>query len=62
MAADGSDAEQLGSDGGFDPRDCSATAAVYYAKETDRGLFRLDLATGEERRVSGTPVLEHGYA
>ena len=52
MALDGSNAQQIGRDGGFDPRQLGDEAAVYYAKETDRGLFRLDLATGEERRVS----------
>lgn len=52
MAVDGSDARQVGRDGGFDPRQVGDEPAVYYAKETDRGLFRLDLATGEERRVS----------
>jgi len=52
MAANGRDARQVGQNGGFDPRQVGSEEAVYYAKETDRGLFRLDLATGEERRVS----------
>lgn len=52
MSAKGGDAVQVGHDGGFDPRQLGDEAALYYAKETDRGLFRLDLGTGEERRVS----------
>ena len=52
MAADGSQAEQLSQAGGYDPRDWLGDGGIYYAKESDRGLFRLDLATREETRVS----------
>jgi WD40-like Beta Propeller Repeat len=52
MDADGANAEQLSTDGGYDPRDWLGDGAIYYSKETDRGLFRLDLATRKEQRVS----------
>jgi Tol biopolymer transport system component/DNA-binding winged helix-turn-helix (wHTH) protein len=52
MRPDGSEAEQLSKSGGFDPRDPLGDGALYYVKETDRGLFRLDLDSREERRVS----------
>jgi Tol biopolymer transport system component len=52
MRADRSEAEQLTREGGFDPRDYGDADGVYYAKETSRGLFRLDLATRAEQRVS----------
>ncbi len=52
MRADGSDAGQLSRAGGYDPRDWLGDGAIYYAKESDRGLFRLDLGTREETRVS----------
>lgn len=52
MDADGANAEQLTTAGGFDPRDWLGDGAIYYTKETDRGLFKLDLATRKEQRVS----------
>ena len=52
MDADGANAEQLSTDGGYDPRDWLGDGAIYYSKETDRGLFKLDLATRKEQRVS----------
>jgi Tol biopolymer transport system component/DNA-binding winged helix-turn-helix (wHTH) protein len=52
MRPDGTEAEQLSRTGGFDPRDFLGDGAVYYTKETDPGLFRLDLGTREEQRVS----------
>lgn len=52
MAADGSGAEQLGQRGGFDPRDFLGDGAIYFTRETEAGLFRLDLATKAETRVS----------
>ena len=52
MAPDGTGAEQLGSNGGFDPRDADGDGAIYYVKETSPGLYRLDLDSREEKRVS----------
>jgi dipeptidyl aminopeptidase/acylaminoacyl peptidase len=52
MAPDGSAAEALSETGGYDPRDWLGDGGVYYVKETSPGLFRLDLATRQERRVS----------
>lgn len=52
MAADGSGAEQLGEHGGFDPRDFLGDGSLYFTRETSRGLFRLDLETRAETRVS----------
>jgi Tol biopolymer transport system component/DNA-binding winged helix-turn-helix (wHTH) protein len=46
------EAEQLTRAGGFDPRDFRDPAGIYYTKETTRGLWRLDLATRQEKRVS----------
>src|SRR5436190_1886980 len=52
MAPDGSAAEALSTSGGFDPRDWNGDGGIYYVKETSPGLFRLDLASREEKRVS----------
>lgn len=52
MNADGSSKAVVSSSAGFDPRDFIGDGSLYYVKETDTGLFRLDLATGQERRVS----------
>lgn len=52
MDADGANAGQLSTEGGYDPRDWLGDGAIYYTKETDRGLFRLELATRAETRVS----------
>jgi dipeptidyl aminopeptidase/acylaminoacyl peptidase len=52
MAPDGSAAEVLGKSGGFDPRDFNGDGSIFYVKETSPGLFRLDLATRVEKRVS----------
>jgi Tol biopolymer transport system component/DNA-binding winged helix-turn-helix (wHTH) protein len=52
MSATGGEEKQLSQAGGYDPRDWLGDGAIYYAKETDRGLFRLDLVTREETRAS----------
>ena len=52
MAPDGSDQRLVIASAGFDPRDFEGDGSLFYAKETDKGLFRLDLKSGVERRVS----------
>jgi Tol biopolymer transport system component/DNA-binding winged helix-turn-helix (wHTH) protein len=44
--------EQLTETGGWTPQQFGDDDAIYYIKETDRGLFRLDLGAGKEARVS----------
>ena len=52
MSPDGSDVRMVIASAGFDPRDFEGDGSVFYVKETDKGLFRLDLKSGQEKRVS----------
>ncbi len=52
MRPDGSAAEKLTTAGGIDPRTFPGIDGIFYSKHAARGLFRLDLATREETRIS----------